>query len=280
MRLRLRLEGRHFDVPINVVAEWPDAVAALLEETKDPICPLLQGGLATIIALGANARRLTELLPILASCDNTWKEPAIEMQSDLQRAESVSARLEAYYRAHCDIVRRILAIEEDVLGAYFFGRSGRWVNPQCIEIYYPVIALVAPGLEVQAEDLTAVVLAHELAHAYSHLGYDIDEHAWDTDAFRTAEKAIVEGIAQYFTHRIAEKLRAENAEIWRAYENLLKEQPAAYRAHCMWIEGATPEAVRAALLVCRNQLITNFKEFEEVLWSSRDNLHGRGEEGA
>ena len=36
------------------------------------------------------------------------------------------------------------------------------------------------GFDVEA--LTYVVLAHELAHAYTHLGRDIDGNAWDTES--------------------------------------------------------------------------------------------------
>jgi hypothetical protein len=63
---------------------------------------------------------------------------------------------------------KIAEIHEDVLGAYFFRR------PE-IQLYWMAIALVSTSLGVDAESLALVVLLHELAHAYSHLGRDIDE---------------------------------------------------------------------------------------------------------
>lgn len=84
--------------------------------------------------------------------------------------------------SHIAVVGRILSIEEDVLGAYFYRRFDAW-TPQHIEIYYPVIGLVAPYLNVSVEALSVVVLIHELSHAYTHLGQDIDGLSWDTDAF-------------------------------------------------------------------------------------------------
>jgi hypothetical protein len=63
-----------------------------------------------------------------------------------------------------------------VLGAYFFR------IPQ-IRLYWVVIGIAARTLGVAVEALTIVVLAHELARAYTHLGRDIDNERWDTGHF-------------------------------------------------------------------------------------------------
>jgi hypothetical protein len=192
----------------------------------------------------------------------------------LKQVEGVSIQLHEYFRSHCDVVPQILAVEEDVLGAYVYGLFGGWGIEQRIEIYYPVIGLVAPRLEVQVEALAVVVLIHELAHAYSHLGYDIDENSWDTDAFSGAELSITEGIAQYFTDRIVGKLAIGNPEIRSAYEALLKYQPEPYRVHLDWIKNGTPEAMRAAVIWCRNRRVKALAEFDQAVAESRERLGG------
>ena len=62
------------------------------------------------------------------------------------------------------------------------------------------------------EALTVVVAAHELSHAYTHLGRDIDGRCWDTEAFAHAETGMVEGLAQFYTALICDKLEPCSAE--------------------------------------------------------------------
>jgi hypothetical protein len=277
-RLRLTKEGKRFDVPVRVVAEWPSEVAEILQEATDPLCPLLQSEISTIVSLRHNASRLHDFLPHLASVEPRQTETVRRMQLSLKWAEEVCSELEKYFKSRCDVVPRILALEKDVLGAYLYGLAGRWGVEQRIEIYHPVIGLVAPRLQVQIEALTVVVLIHELAHAYSHLGHDIDENSWDTDAFSGAELAVVEGIAQYFTDRIADKLFLDSPEVKCAYEALLEYQAKPYKVHLEWVNNATPEAVRAALLRCRNRRMEVLAEFEDALAQSRRVLVDSGSE--
>jgi hypothetical protein len=58
-------------------------------------------------------------------------------------------------------------------------------------------------LGCQVEDLTIVVLVHELAHAYTQNGADIEGRRWATISFAKAETALKEGLAQYYTDRAA-----------------------------------------------------------------------------
>jgi len=89
-------------------------------------------------------------------------------------------------------MERIFDIREDVLGAYYFR------IPE-IRLYWVVIGIVARAIGVSVEALTVVVLAHELAHAYTHLGHDIDNERWETERFARTELDIVEGLAQFYT---------------------------------------------------------------------------------
>src|SRR4030095_13125762 len=77
-----------------------------------------------------------------------------------------------------DLLKWLLAVNEDILGIYRYSAiSGRKLRNGVegeIELYWGIIGLISRLLRCSVEALTVVVLAHELAHAYTHLGYDID----------------------------------------------------------------------------------------------------------
>src|SRR5438045_984553 len=70
-----------------------------------------------------------------------------------------------------------------------------------------VIGLVSDWVGSSVEDLTIVVLTHELAHAYTQLGADIDGRRWPAAAFRRADLPLTEGLAQYYTQAVLERLK-------------------------------------------------------------------------
>ena len=72
---------------------------------------------------------------------------------------------------------------QDILGAYFF-------RVPAISVYWMVIGIMSGVLGVSVEALTIVVATHELAHAYSHLGRDIDGGRWETEAFARADASV------------------------------------------------------------------------------------------
>lgn len=263
-RLKLQTEDKRYQVPVRVVGQWPPAVAALLEDVTNPICPLLQAEIVAIGNLQHGAERVAALVQQLADADSRWKPFAEGSGKSLANAGAIAEALLGFFDRHCDVLSRILLIDDDVLGCYFSGDYESFPSHR-IEIYYPVIGLVAAGRRIDPEALTVVVLAHELGHAYSHLGLDIDGRSWDDFAFAAASRQVKEGIAQYITDQITGHLQPENPEIRRAYETLLEEQSETYRVHLPWVAGTTPEAVRATLLVCRNQQLRTLEEFESVL---------------
>jgi hypothetical protein len=112
------------------------------------------------------------------------------------------------------LLKRIGAIHEDILGAYFFR------VPE-IRLYWMVIGLISRTLGVSAEALTIVVAAHELAHAYTHIGRDIDGIRWETEAFAATELKIAEGLAQFYTAAVCTSLSDRFPAAKIAYEALL-----------------------------------------------------------
>lgn len=136
----------------------------------------------------------------------------------------------------------ILRINEDVLGVYDYHGA----EPK-IELYWGIIGLVARDLNVDVEDLTCVVLAHEFAHAFTHVGSDANHLSWDTVQFQQTAHELKEGLAQYLTALVCRRIKVRGA--YDAYEKLLEQQPAAYRVHTLW--NVQPETVRLAMMKMR-----------------------------
>ncbi len=79
----------------------------------------------------------------------------------------------------------------DVLGTYNSAQK-------LITIYRGLINICASKLQVDPQILEDVVMAHELAHAASHLGIDNDGNIWNT--FEEVEAFWKEYFAQWYAH--------------------------------------------------------------------------------
>lgn len=176
-----------------------------------------------------------------------------------------------------EIHKRLGAIKEDILGAYFFR------VPE-VHLYWMVIGLVAGVLGISVESLTVVVATHELAHAYSHLGRDIDGQRWETEDFARADLNIVEGIAQFYTEVVSRKLEARNPAVLPAYARLVDIQEGPYRVHQEWTKRKsgqqdTPlpqagEIVRATLVQCRSRGVRIYNEMTGIITETTAKLAG------
>jgi hypothetical protein len=164
-----------------------------------------------------------------------------------------------------DLQKKLSEIHEDAFGAYFYR------VPE-IHIYWMAIWLVCTILQVDPEPLTVVVVLHELAHAYSHLGRDIDSNRWDVESFARADFRIVEGIAQFYTSAICEKMKERYPAALSAYRALLSIQSGPYVAHVDWVKapgGTTSpragEVVRASMVECRTRGIRDYGAFLRIV---------------
>lgn len=168
-------------------------------------------------------------------------------------------------------VKKLLAVNEDVLGAYRYSPREWGREPHSnIELYWCIIGLVAQMLGTPVDALTVVVLAHECAHAYTHLGTDIDGERWDSKAFSQSEVSLTEGLAQYYTYRVCKRLEESLPEAIEAYDKLLAQQPPAYQAHRGWLELYTPEEVRLGVLEVRRRDLGTLKKYEQALVRAKD----------
>ena len=56
------------------------------------------------------------------------------------------------------------------------------------------IGLVARDLNLDVEDPSCVILAHELAHAFTHVGSDANHLSWESAQFQSSALEVREGL--------------------------------------------------------------------------------------
>jgi len=192
-----------------------------------------------------------------------------------------------------DLAQHILSVQEDILGCYqypsreSFAQSERWpfepsgsreyprFASSSIVLYWGVIGLVSACIDVSVEAMTCVTLAHELGHYYTHMGFDRDGHRWLSQEFAATDPYLVEGLAQYYTARVVQRLRQRVDGLEIAYERLLAKQSGPYRAHEEWLTAASPEGVGATLASVRRQGPAGHGQFTAALQGAGLSTQGR-----
>ncbi len=178
-------------------------------------------------------------------------------------AQEMLERLKAH-----DPVSKVLQVNEDVLGAYIYRADVHdefETNSARISLYWCVIGLVSDWLDCSVENLTVVVMAHELAHAYTQLGADIDGRRWPSVRFRDADTDLKEGLAQFYTLRALHRVEGRFPGAIGTFKALLSKQPGPYHAHEPWTEHFSPEAVRQAMIAVRRWGEGRLDQFNERL---------------
>ena len=172
-----------------------------------------------------------------------------------------------------DSVKKLHDINEDILGRYIWDARGYSQTNASIKLYWGAIGLIARILNISVHGLTIKVLAHELAHAFTHLGTDIDGQRWRDDDFASADREVKESLAQYYTSRIVNRLKDRIPEAKDAYETLLDHQPPCYKIQEEWIKsGANPEHVRLAMVKFRRLRTKTLAEFDGFLDGAKKEL--------
>lgn len=204
-------------------------------------------------------------------------------QDALSNSNKLASLFEDTVKKHenqFDLVRHILAVNKDILGDFSYrptqdqyDKYGNFITyaenyNATINLYWGIIGLVAHALNVSVAGLTIVVLTHELAHAYTHLGFDRDGTRWHGRGFENSDHPLKEGLAQYYTAIVVERF----PEAKQAYKELLPKQPPAYQAHAKWLEKATPEAIGSALAVMRRKGVVSYNEFDQEVQQSAQRL--------
>lgn len=252
--LKLSQAERRQAVPYQVVDGIPRSLAIKLEELPDPILLLLLQK-RQLLNNGESALSLVtdyfpDILRILVEKSSIEK---VSLEISKLFIQETLKKLDAF-----NLPDLIKAIDEDVLGAYFF-------RVPTIQIYWMPIGMVAGILDVSVEDLSFVVLAHELAHAYTHVGLDIDGVQWETEVFAGSSKMIVEGLAQFYTESICNKYANRQPGILKAFKKLLEKQPEPYTHFRNWTKEHAAEVVRFSMISARSNNIREYEHFEKEM---------------
>lgn len=267
--LKLSDGDSRFAIPVKVVPGFPVTLAQLIDQYRDPVTWRLIIGQPK---LGGLIQGLKFLLHEWHEFEKwpSLPEAAKNGHPVLDRALTIAKSLQAAALAE-KVVQQIKAIPEDILGVYRFAPG----QGPAVDLYWLPIAMVAAMLDVAIEDLTVVVLIHELAHGYTHIGRDIDGTSWDDRGFRESELEVTEGLAQFYTEVISERLAARTPSLFKAYQALLTLQSGPYLEHRGWLKGdrrRIGETVRFTLVAARSHGRIEYDRWKTLMDDTRKNL--------
>jgi hypothetical protein len=275
----LRLKRPAIEAVVNVrvrlVEGMPQTLAQRQIDEQHRVAALIapwRHTLETLLRSGADTLNL-----YVALASDPWARALVKDADELPLELALERVRTLLDQTHgFNLTEWILNVDEDVLGIYRYRlpkayqttfdapRPTRLGDPQ-IELYWAVIGLIALSLNITVEDLTVVVMAHELAHAFTHAGFDIDGETWNCSDFADSMIDVKEGLAQYYAWRFCERAQSTFPGARDAFEVLLKHQSAPYHAHEPWTKNNTPEQVRWAMLRSRRAGTVDVERFHEML---------------
>jgi len=254
--LRLSVGDKRQSVPVLVSDGFPKPIRNLLIDFDPNLLRLIsnRGLLEQTVRGLAFIEQNFRHLGVIPRVETDW-EDYLNVQIVEGFVDDLSLRLK-----HLDILKELKKIDTDILGAYFFRKP-------TIHLYWVVIGTYSALWDLKVENLTVVVLIHELAHAYTHLGFDIDDDSWHTEWFASTEIPIVEGFAQYYTERIVDRLDYRIPDLKRTFNTLLGRQSPVYSAYKDWIRDDydVGEMIRAIMIHCRRHAVKNYTKFKRDL---------------
>lgn len=273
MRTDVEDGGASAQVPIEVLPGYPEALKALSFPDELRHVLLLTRFRRSLAEVASGTAGLLQLYEALKQLPNgsDWAGVDPAAISDTREwAQEMLRRLETH-----DPVGKILTVNEDILGAYIYRADVHdefATNSARIALYWCVIGLVSDWLGSSVEDLTVVVMAHELAHAYTQLGADIEGRRWPSHHFGEAETDLKEGLAQFYTLRALQRVHGRFPGAIDVFDTLLAKQPGPYHAHEPWVEHFSPEAVRQAMIEVRRWQEGTLEQFTDRLGRAGEQL--------
>ena len=254
-------------IPIKVEVGYPEEIANFIIPEQYAFAAILSQIRNELIRLKESAGIVSSFI-----CAHQHRDEMFEFAGGAICYSEIEADKLLQIIDQYDLVKELLSFNKDILGCYRYSidlSQFKNLTPANREIflYWGVIGLMAPRLGVTIEALTAVTLAHELAHAYTHLGYDIDGNRWSDNGFQDSDLEVTEGLAQYYTERVVSRLILKIPGGWDAYTKLLEKQSSYYQAHKRWINEfkATPENVRETLIQARSLQRVLSNQFNDML---------------
>ena len=262
----LRLHGKPNEgVKITISSELPSLYRQVFATIKDPffLTLLLNQNLIEQTRQGLNF--LEDNLLDIQKVSLFSGLDLVSIRKNYTACEELNNMINSF-----DLAGKITQAEEDPFGAYFI-KSG------VIEIYWIAIGLGAMLLNVPVEALTIVVLTHELAHAYTHRGEEINGAYWDTGEFAASELSLVEGLAQQYTGVICRKNALIYPDLQVTFNTLLLHQSACYTDFLKWDEyedRTDGELIRHCMRLSRMRGKATFQEFMTDLERTRKEWYG------
>jgi hypothetical protein len=253
--LRLSTESRSQSVPVRVSADVPPNFLEALQEFQKFGWLIL------------NRPRLEAVVDGLAAMESGWSGIEQNFPTACSSSRDVAISVaKTTAREWLNILdfhetqKKILSTDGDVLGAYYFR------VPE-IRIYWVVIGVYSALLDIPVETLTVITLAHELAHAYTHLGHDIDSDVWPTPRFEKTDLHVVEGLAQFYTRAVCVRLNDRLPKAVSLFDFLVSQQPVPYQEHQEWVKEAkrNGEVVRAAMIQARSSEVYDREHFQSII---------------
>lgn len=159
-----------------------------------------------------------------------------------------------------DIFKFLTPDNEDVFGCYYLKSSK-------IEIFVFPIVLFCQLHGLDIESFVVMVLTHELAHGYNHIGRDKDGYYWSS--FQQADVYLAEGLAQYYTDNFINKYHFKRHSLLQTFDKTLELQPEPYGCFKDW-NTSSPEVVYRAFIEARRNQMNIYKDFVFAL----DNAKG------
>jgi len=251
-------------VGLSVNADVPDEMARLIEVFTSPLLmfKMRRGLLVQGIEVDRQLLDFLQAFPAVAGL-------AGFTGADEQTMGGYRSLLDRLLKFADGIAFRekFAEIDEDVLGSY------KPAERQ-VAVYWIPLAIFSSSSGLDLEELTKVVLVHEYAHAFTHVGLDINNRRWGTKEFIRADRLLTEGLAQFYTAEITSKMRRidwrdDEVDAYATYERLLKYQSRMYHSHLPWMHedtGLSGEAIRFALLEARaDQRYSDYTAFTELI---------------
>lgn len=130
-----------------------------------------------------------------------------------------------------------------------------------IELYVFPIVLFCQLHGLDLESFVVMVLTHELAHAYNHIGRDKDGQMWEN--FHLTDDSTAEGLAQYYTHRFLIQYQYRNPKFPAVFDKTLEMQPREYACFKDW--DASLEQVYRAFIHTRRNGVMYYEDFSEAI---------------
>ena len=208
-------------------------------------------------------------------------------------AASVSALVDQLLELKKKLINPDVIFPEEKLvytGREFLGCY--WPDSGEIEIHWVAIGMFVALFDEykhSVENVTAFVLAHELAHAYTHRGFDTDGRQWgkrdnrskklDLRDFTETSIFIIEGLAQYYTGVVSESMERIQPGMHKAFEDLLGYQKEHYKDFRNWIpkHPNQREIVRLVMIEStRARRIQNYDLFKSELDRFAEEWSGDG----